>query len=136
METKKLDATKEVLFDILEKNNVERFSVDFDGSGDSGQIDSINLDKKILSQKVKGICFREGTFWDNEKNESVKKTRDEATVEEVVEQLCYDYLEDKCGGWEINEGSYGEFIFYVDERKVVLDFNERVMEVNSKTFKF
>ena len=34
-------------------------------------------------------------------------------------------------GWEINEGSYGTFSFDVLNRKISLEFNERVESVNT-----
>jgi hypothetical protein len=32
----------------------------------------------------------------------------------------------KHGGWENNEGAYGEFTFDVAQRTITLDYNERV----------
>ena len=47
------------------------------------------------------------------------------TVQEAVETLVYDLLRQTHGGWEINDGAYGEFVFDVAERTIKLDHNER-----------
>ena len=52
-------------------------------------------------------------------------------LKEALENLCYDLLEDKYGGWEINEGSYGEFVFNVADRTIELTFNGRFTDVDT-----
>ena len=51
-------------------------------------------------------------------------------LQEAVEHLCYGYLEDRHGGWEINEGSFGEFTFDVAVRTVTLDFYGRLIDTD------
>jgi hypothetical protein len=46
-------------------------------------------------------------------------------VSDAVEALVYALLEETHGGWENNEGAYGEFTFNVTERTITLDYNER-----------
>jgi len=47
------------------------------------------------------------------------------SLEDVVEQLTYDFLSDTHGGWENNDGAYGEFCFDASARCIHLEFNER-----------
>jgi hypothetical protein len=47
------------------------------------------------------------------------------SLEDVVEQLAYDFLSDTHGGWENNDGAYGEFCFDAGARCIHLEFNER-----------
>ena len=49
-------------------------------------------------------------------------------VREAIETLVYDVLSQTYGGWENNDGAYGEFTFDVAERTITLDYNERHME--------
>jgi hypothetical protein len=49
----------------------------------------------------------------------------EVTLREAVEELCYGYLEQEYGGWENNDGAFGEFTFHVAEQRIALDFNGR-----------
>ena len=41
------------------------------------------------------------------------------------ERCAYDFLSDTHGGWENNDGAYGEFCFDASARTVHLEFNER-----------
>ena len=49
-------------------------------------------------------------------------------LEEAIEILVYDVLNQKHGGWENNDGAYGEYTFDVAERTITLGYNERRME--------
>jgi hypothetical protein len=41
-----------------------------------------------------------------------------------IEDYCYNLLEQDFGGWEINEGSQGNFVFYMNDEIVELNFSE------------
>ena len=51
----------------------------------------------------------------------------------AVEEWCYQQLSDNFGGWEINEGSQGEFQFDFNEKTVILQhtYNTMVDETNT-----
>jgi hypothetical protein len=51
----------------------------------------------------------------------------------AVEEWCYQQLEDNFGGWEINEGSQGEFQFDFNEKTVVLAHTYNTMLDESNT---
>jgi hypothetical protein len=46
-------------------------------------------------------------------------------LRQAIETLCYGYLEHEHGGWENNDGAYGEFTFDVAGRRIDLEFNAR-----------
>ena len=50
-----------------------------------------------------------------------------------VEEWCYQQLEDNFGGWEINEGSQGEFQFDFNEKTVILSHTYNIEESKSNT---
>ncbi len=52
----------------------------------------------------------------------------DCNLRDAVEALAYALLEETHGGWENNEGAYGEFTFAVAARTITLDYNERHME--------
>ena len=52
------------------------------------------------------------------------------SVSDAIETLVYDLLETHHGGWEINDGAYGEFVFDVEAQSINLDFNERYTATN------
>ena len=51
--------------------------------------------------------------------------RPDEGLEDVVEQLTYDFLSDTQAGWENDDGAYGEFCFDASARTIHLEFNER-----------
>jgi hypothetical protein len=57
-------------------------------------------------------------------------------LREAVEQLCYDCLRDKHEGWEINDGSFGEFDFNVEKQTIALVFNARFTDTHTTTYEF
>ena len=57
-------------------------------------------------------------------------------IEHEVESLCYEYLEEAHGGWEVNDGAYGTFVFTVADGSVVLDFNLRFSDSENYEHRF
>ena len=51
----------------------------------------------------------------------------------AVEEWCYKQLEENFGGWEINEGSQGEFQFDFNEKTVILSHTYNIIEDRSNT---
>lgn len=120
------DANKEILFDILADNKVEAVTVTFDGGGDDGQVESSDLPDKIKRVVVEGAKVSQGKIWTaGAVHESFKEN---PTVEEIVGSLCYIALENLYGGWENNDGAFGEFVFHVKDRVVEFNFNARYVE--------
>jgi hypothetical protein len=126
-----------LLFDTLQETRVASIEVTFDGCGDSGQIESVTYEdhrgKELSEPKlvVKGSFTGKTHEWDDKKKTFVEVGGGEGKVRDIVEQVCYDKLQASHGGWEINEGSYGTFHFDVLNRKVNLEYNERIEEVRS-----
>jgi hypothetical protein len=54
-------------------------------------------------------------------------------VPSSVEDWCYRQLENSHGGWEINEGSQGEFIFDLKNKTVTLDHTYNTEESSTDT---
>jgi hypothetical protein len=131
-----------LLFDTLQETKVASIVVTFDGCGDSGQIESITYEdhreKEVSEPKllVKGSFTGKHHEWNDEKKTFVEVGGGEGKVREIIEQICYDKLGASHGGWEINEGSYGTFLFDVLNRQIELDFNERIEEVRSSQERF
>ena len=55
------------------------------------------------------------------------------SVPTEVENWCYQQLEENFGGWEINEGSQGEFQFDFNEKTVILSHAYNIEESKSNT---
>ena len=125
------------LFDFLQESEIATISATFDGCGDSGQINGVEYfnskgkNVKTPVGQVPNSRLEAGHYW----NEKTKKLEELPArlgcIEELVHEICYDKLASKHMGWEINEGSYGTFEFDVSNRKISLEFNERVESVNT-----
>jgi len=126
---------KDILFDVLAAAGLKSFEVPFDGGGDSGQIEGVDLEDKFLNMEIEGE-FSDGQTWDEKTKKVVDKIIKKIKVEKLVENICYDALEIASPGWEINEGSYGTFVFDVKKREVRLDLNVRIVELENHGYKF
>lgn len=111
---------------FMQANGIEKVIVEFDGSGDSGQTETpvIFPDSKqdLINQQIPFITFSQrfsGGEW------SVDATEKQASVEEALEDLAYCALENNHGGWEINEGAFGEIIIEADGSGRI-EYNQRV----------
>lgn len=87
------DGNLNQVFDELSENHSGLVYVKFDGNGDSGQIEQAEDESGSI-----------------------------INVSANVEDWCYNQLESKYGGWEINEGSSGQFIFDLDNNTCELEF--------------
>ena len=112
---------KDRLFDGLMAAGITHVTVTFDGAGDSGQIESIGAwsGETAVNFPATEIPYAAIT-WDAPEVEMRS-----LSLEDVVEQLVYDFLSDTHGGWENNDGAYGEFCFDAGARCIHLEFNER-----------
>jgi hypothetical protein len=129
---------KPLLFRALSAHEITSVEVEFNGCGDSGQIEDtrfyrgkakVSDNDKTGDSLVEGAVIRENSTWDADKNEWIHHAKT-PTIKELIEHICYDLLEANHGGWEINEGSYGEFVFNVGDTEIELQFNERIESVN------
>jgi hypothetical protein len=126
-------ANKADLFAVLDGAGIATVTVAFDGYGDSGQIESIAaIGKDGMSRELPAtsITIRR-TRWGGVGPES-----EEMTVAEAVERLAYDFLGGAHPGWEINDGSFGTFVFDVTAGTITLDCNVRftAAELQTSTF--
>jgi hypothetical protein len=122
---------KNLIFAALAAAGIDKVSVEFDGSGDSGQIED------ILAWNAAGDTI---PLPSNRKLQLAspipRNPAVEMTLQEAIETLAYDCLEETHLGWEINDGAFGTFVFRVPDRTVTLEHNERYTELNTSTHQF
>jgi hypothetical protein len=126
--------------------NANAIYASYDGSGDSGCMDvSIKHERFPLptgeignsSQRLESDTIRQfsytaiGYFF----KDIIKQSNTLITKEKIdeVEQAMMDLLP---GGWEINDGSYGEITADVATGQITVEHNERYTEVNSSTQRY
>lgn len=114
---------KAAVFAALAGAGIATVTVTFDGSSDSGQIESIDsrdatgIEMPLPEATVSIVAI----VWGHSRSEPRSMS-----VREGIEHLAYDALEETHDGWEINEGAYGEFVFDVPALEIRLDYNERI----------
>ncbi len=109
---------KTVLFDALAAAGITSVHVEFDGCGDSGQINDVTA--KAGDQPTEFPCVAivlHDTQWGKQELATKK-----LSLREAVEDLCYGCLEQTHPGWENNDGGRGEFEFDVAKRSITLNF--------------
>ena len=125
-------ANKDRLFDALTAAGISHVTVTFDGEGDSGQIESIAAWSGETAVDFPDVEIPYAAItWDSPEVEMRQ-----LSLEDVVEQLAYDFLSDTHGGWENNGGAYGEFCFDACARCILLEFNERFTSSELFTHEF
>jgi len=115
------ELNKAVVFDALAAACLTRVAVEFDGEGDSGQINDITA---YTGESPAGLPSTSLKLHRAPQNGGDLRTA-EADLRDAIETLCYDYLSQTHGGWENNDGAYGAFEFDIPNRSIRLDFNER-----------
>lgn len=115
-------ANKTALFDALETAGIARIAVHFDGYGDSGQIEGIEVEGAARMLPDASIDFAEPA------SDASGLERVALPVPEAIEAIVYTLLEQTHEGWENNDGAYGDFVFDVPNRTITLEYNERVTE--------
>ena len=115
---------KTVVFDALAVAGVNRVTVPFDGEGDSGQIDGVHLEPDGFDPGKTTVTVQH-PGWSGGITEGTE------TLAEAIETLCYGYLAHEYGGWENNDGAFGEFTLDVAAREVKLEFHARFTDYST-----
>ena len=114
-------ANKAALFDALTAAGITTVVVSFDGYGDSGQIEGIDArgTEGELAMPSTDVELAVARFDEDEPEPRC------LPLGQAIEELAYDALADLHGGWENNDGAYGEFVFDAEKRTIRLDYHER-----------
>ncbi len=109
------------VFDVLARAGITLVTVGFDGCGDSGQIESIEAYAGDTAAEFPPTAIELA----EPGSDGGKVERSLFTMADAIEKLAYGFLEETHGGWENNDGAYGEFTFDVKNRTITLAYNER-----------
>lgn len=132
---KRLQFNRRRIHNALKSLAATHVSVSYAGSGDNGQIHGVSIlrdgteiesDKKICVRICTTVWKKEGGWTNQTKNNRM-------TVEEALEHLVYDWLESEHPGWEINDGSCGEFTILVATDEFLLNHTTFVSESETHT---
>jgi hypothetical protein len=140
---------KQTLFDALANLGVHTVTVEFNGYGDSGEIEEITaLDASKQEMKLPdtptvtiltlGHDYR-GNIKERIECEACAQNslhQNVYKVEDAIEEVCNEWVDELYEGWENNDGAYGTFEFNVAERAGTLNFHERYTETKDYTHEF
>jgi hypothetical protein len=119
-------ANKTILFDALARAGITSVLVRFDGEGDSGQIEEINaLCGETPAELPSDEIEIAEPVWGSPEIQRVT-----LSVHDAIETLAFNLLEETHGGWENEDGAYGDFTFDVAARSITLAYNERRVETD------
>ena len=116
----------------MEYERLTRIVVTLDGYGVSGKIESVEAKAGDDDIAIPNAMIEFATtVWGQPEPE-----RSFVAVTAAVESLAYDALERTHGGWENNDGAYGDIIFDVADYAITLDYNERYTASENYTHSF
>lgn len=126
------EGNKRAIFKALTAAGITEVRVAFDGEGDSGQIESVTAmaRAKDVTLPAKQVTIRQLS------RVGAKPVSTRESLPAAIETLCYDYLEETHGGWENNEGAFGEFHIDVAARTIELEFNARFVDTDTTNHTF
>lgn len=120
---------KKAVFDALSAAGITSVTVVFDGEGDDGQVRDVaaHAGDQFIKLPKSPITVHAAPWG------ATSLRAQEHELLEAIEELCYGFLEHEHGGWENNDGAYGEFRFNVRSRTIELEFNARFTDVATDT---
>jgi hypothetical protein len=148
-----LVAFKPKLFEAMKQASIGHATVEFDDSGDSGSvvgIASTSIDGTILSD-LPNFAVDHTTFRydmapvtpsdeDAEHNKNlvfrIIATTQPMALADVLEEIFWDLIGRRHGGWENEDGAYGECRFDAMDGTVTLEVNERYTDYHYHAYEF
>lgn len=131
------DSIKE-LCPLFAGAGVTSIEIDYDGSGDSGDFSSFvfRFDDPFAQADptINSSTHKSRMNFDQFKNEYANNNVSGSLITpEQLDAFHESMWELLPGGWEINEGSYGEIRVDVATQRVTMTHNERITDVNTST---
>ena len=121
---------------MLSRHKIKKVVISYDGQGDSGCVDEVKLfdenDKAINERDIEvrdeyGLSRYTRKQWDWKLQQEVEV---DCSALSKLEDIAYEYLP---SGWEINEGSYGEFVIHVEEGEMEHEHSIRVESIETES---
>lgn len=120
---------KEAVAKYLKQYNIEKVVLEYNGSGDDGQIESTTALNGNDEVEIPDINDIENHYdvWCSVEGNMTKSRRGSLT--DLIEQLAFSVLCRTYGGWEINDGSYGQITINQDGSGVI-EHNEIIQDTD------
>ena len=125
-ETKRFKLTKKEVFSRLKELSINTVITHFDGEGDSGGIEGMVCYAEIFDEESPSI-LGDLTVIPFDKHR-VTVGGEDCSLKDQLEELVYMTLWQDHGGWENNDGAYGDIYFLVPKDKVFIEINVRFLD--------
>lgn len=141
---------RKAVMDALAHLEARLVTVEYDGSGDSGQIEYVAYYRSYESEG--DVFFGRGEITDTTPFEAARVSwkdshtnqwpqPSEPTIKDIrltdaIYGLCYGYLGATHGGWENNEGAEGTFYLDVETGQVRLTHRARIIDYETSDHAF
>lgn len=116
--------------EVLALHKIDKVDVGYDGSGDSGSIESVEFSKNGKVITLLGVTVE---VWEKVSNYSSENNTyatnfisSEMQISEAFERLAENVLDRRGIDWYNNDGGFGNITFSVNENTVSLDHSQRV----------
>lgn len=125
-------SNKDVLMALFLKFGVFKCEIDFDGSGDSGQLGDIRFEgisDEALATPVQTVidCVRRD--WSNKGWVEKIETRPiTGNLKEIVEEFANEILEVSGYDWYNNDGGWGTITVVPGDKSISVDMNVRITD--------
>jgi hypothetical protein len=142
MITKESKALHPLILAAMKEHHIGRLVAAFEGSGDSGGFEEITAyqdqsawdETRVDLEKIDLGKHKIHTGTDysgaNPQGKPIFK-EERLSLAEACQEIGYAVLESRHSGWEIDAGSSGEIVFYLDGR-IALKFVEHVEEYDEE----
>ena len=124
-----LAENRATVFAELKNAGITMVDIEFDGCGDEGSVQSV-LARRAKSEMVIpeievdiGHAGYSGTV-----------SRSAMKLANAIEEIVYDILTIHHGGWENNDGAFGELVFDVDGGTISYQHHSRYTEVDTSSY--
>ena len=121
----------------LRTAGVKECTVNYNGSGDSGNLDEPYFGAGVAVDDVKIEQTDVVTDYDMSGGAALRVQKPRSMrLREAIENLCYSKLEEQHGGWENNDGAQGFFVIDVEAGTIEWhhETNYVEIEVDKETF--
>lgn len=126
----------ENILNQLREEGARSICIYFDGSGDEGAIQGVNIYKEdyIRFEPTFEVSYATSSIhWEDGKRVDKVQVKT-LPVSEALENFCYEVLEKTNIDWYNNDGGYGEMQITLDPVEIKLEVNERYTEVTTHSF--
>lgn len=122
---------RDALMETLTRLGVERVSIAYEGGGDSGDVETVDIEPAACEAVLdtEQVCLWHVLRTHADGQTTATLTQGEPTsVIEALKTFAFDWLEFTHPGWEINDGCSGSIVMVMEEQRCELGHHQYYTE--------